>query len=116
MDNIRQLKISRQIQKDLGEIFLLRGMAVYNGAMITVSEVRISPDLSVAKVYLSIFPSNKSKDVIEKVEQENKTIRIELGKKIRHQLRIIPELRFYIDETLDKLERIDDLLKTNNKS
>lgn len=111
MDNIRQLKIARQIQKDLGEIFQLRGMAAYQGAMITVSEVRISPDLSVARVFLSIFPSDKSEDVIAKIEQENRTIRTELGKKIRHQLRIVPELRFHIDETLDKLEHIDDLLK-----
>ncbi|MDR2027537.1 MAG: 30S ribosome-binding factor RbfA [Prevotellaceae bacterium] len=111
MDNIRQLKIARQIQKDLGEIFQLRGMAAYHGAMITVSEVRISPDLSVARVFLSIFPSDKSEDVIAKIEQENRTIRTELGKKIRHQLRIVPELRFHIDETLDKLEHIDDLLK-----
>jgi ribosome-binding factor A len=110
MDNIRQLKIARQIQKDLGEIFQLRGMAAYQGAMITVSEVRISPDLSIAKVFLSIFPSNKSEDVIAKIEQENKALRAELSKKIRHQVRIIPELRFHIDETLDKLEHIDDLL------
>jgi ribosome-binding factor A len=111
MDSTRQLKIARQIQKDLGEIFQLRGMAAYQGAMITVSEVRISPDLSVAKIFLSIFPSDKSAGVIAKVEQENKSIRVELGKKVRHQLRIVPELHFHIDETMDKLERIDDLLK-----
>ncbi|MDR1583095.1 MAG: 30S ribosome-binding factor RbfA [Prevotellaceae bacterium] len=111
MDSTRQLKIARQIQKDLGEIFQLRGMAAYQGALITVSEVRISPDLSVAKIFLSIFPSDKSADVIAKIELENKSIRIELGKKVRHQLRIVPELHFLIDETLDKLERIDNLLK-----
>jgi ribosome-binding factor A len=111
MDSTRQLKIARQIQKDLGEIFQLRGMAAYQGALITVSEVRISPDLSVAKIFLSVFPSDKAADVIAKVEQENKTIRTELGKKVRHQLRIVPELHFFIDETLDKLERIDSLLK-----
>jgi ribosome-binding factor A len=111
MDSTRQLKIARQIQKDLGEIFQLRGMAAYQGAMITVSEVRISPDLSVAKIFLSIFPSDKSADVIAKVGQENKSIRVELGKKVRHQLRIVPELHFHIDETMDKLERIDDLLR-----
>jgi ribosome-binding factor A len=111
MDSTRQLKIARQIQKDLGEIFQLRGMAAYQGALITVSEVRISPDLSVAKIFLSVFPSDKAADVIAKVEQENKTIRAELGKKVRHQLRIVPELHFFIDETLDKLERIDSLLK-----
>jgi ribosome-binding factor A len=111
MDNIRQLKIARQLQKDMGDIFQLRGMAAYQGALITVSEVRISPDLSVAKIFLSIFPSDKSADVIAKINQENKTLRAELAKKIRHQLRIVPELHFLIDETLDKLERIDELLK-----
>jgi ribosome-binding factor A len=111
MDTTRQLKIARQIQKDLGEIFQLRGMAAYHGAMITVSEVRISPDLSVAKVFLSIFPSDKSAEVIAKITQENKALRVELGKKVRYQLRIVPELHFFIDETLDKLERIDELLK-----
>jgi ribosome-binding factor A len=110
MDTTRQLKIARQIQKDLGEIFQQRGMAAYNGALITVSEVRISPDLSIAKVFLSIFPSDKSAEVIAKVELENKGIRVELGKKVRHQLRIVPELHFFIDETLDKLERIEELL------
>jgi ribosome-binding factor A len=111
MDNTRQLKIARQIQKDLGEIFQLRGMAAYQGAMITVSEVRISPDLSIAKVFLSIFPSDKSAGVMAKIEQENRSLRTELGKKVRHQLRIVPELHFFIDESLDRLQHIDDLLK-----
>ncbi|MDR3247079.1 MAG: 30S ribosome-binding factor RbfA [Prevotellaceae bacterium] len=109
-NNTRQLKVARQIQKDLGEIFQLRGMAAYHGALITVSEVRISSDLSIAKVFLSIFPSAKSTDVIAKVEQETKSVRAELGKKVRQQLRIVPELHFFIDETLDKLEHIDNLL------
>jgi len=112
MESTRQLKIARQIQKDLGEIFQLRGMAAYQGALITVSEVRITPDLSIAKVFISIFPSNKSADVIAKIEQETKSIRAELGKKVRHQLRIVPELHFFIDETLDKLEHIDELLNS----
>lgn len=110
MDSTRQLKISRQIQKDLGEIFQQRGMATYKGALITVSEVRVTPDLSIAKVYLSIFPSDKGADVMKQVEEETKAIRAELGKKVRHQLRIVPELHFYLDETLDKLAHIDDLL------
>jgi len=111
MDSTRQLKVARQIQKDLGEIFQLKGMATYKGAMITVSEVRVAPDLSVAKIFLSIFPSNKAKDVVEQIAQEKKSIRAELGKKVRHQLRIVPDLQFFIDETLDKLAIIDELLK-----
>ncbi|MDR0560972.1 MAG: 30S ribosome-binding factor RbfA [Prevotellaceae bacterium] len=111
MDGKRQLKIARQIQKDLGEMFQLRGMAAYKGAMITVSEVRISPDLSIAKVYLSIFPSDRAKETLEQVVSETKTMRAEFGKKVRHQLRTVPELHFYIDETLEKLAHIDELLK-----
>ncbi|MDR1896257.1 MAG: 30S ribosome-binding factor RbfA [Prevotellaceae bacterium] len=109
--NTRQLKISRQIQKDLGEIFQLRGMATYQGALITVSEVRMTPDLSIARVFISVFPSTKSEPVLLQITQETKAIRAKLAEKVRHQLRIVPELQFYIDETLDKLEHIDELLK-----
>jgi ribosome-binding factor A len=112
MESTRQLKIARQIQKDLSEIFRARGMAAYGGAMITVSEVRISPDLAVAKVFLSIFPSDKTKSVIDKVTNETRQVRAELGQRVRHQLRIVPELHFHVDETLDKLEQIDKLLNS----
>ena len=111
MENTRQLKISRQIQKDLGEIIRLRGMAPYGGAMVTVSEVRVTQDLSIAKVYLSVFPSAKAEDTLNRIVAETKALRAELGKRVRHQLRIVPELHFYIDETLDKLAQIDELLK-----
>lgn len=107
----RQQKINKQLQKDLAEIFQQQGMQAYNGAMISVTEVRISPDLGYAKTYLSIFPSAKAKEVMELVNEKNKAIRGELGKRVRHQLRIVPELMFYVDESLDYVERIDNLLK-----
>lgn len=106
----RQQKVARQLQKDLGEIIQAQGMALYKGAMISVTEVRVSPDLALAKVFLSIFPSNKAKEAMLVINEQNKTIRGELGKRVRHQLRIVPELSFFIDESLDRLQHIDDLL------
>ncbi len=108
----RQQKINKQLQKDLGDIFQQQGMSAYNGAMITVMDVRISPDLGFAKVYLSIFPSAKAKEVLDLVNQHGKAIRGDLGNRVRHQLRIVPELAFLIDDSLDYMERIDNLLKS----
>ena len=107
----RQLKISRQLQKDLAEIFRERGTQSFAGAMITVTGVRISPDLSIAKVYISIFPSAKIKEVFAIVEESAKSIRGELGKRVSKQLRIVPQLTFYIDDSLDYAEKIEQLLK-----
>lgn len=99
------------MQRDLAEIIRSRGMAAFGGAMLTVSEVRISPDLSIAKVYVSIFPSEKQKEVMGTLEQEKKSIRGELGRQVAKQLRIVPELDFYLDTSLDYAEHIEELLK-----
>lgn len=107
----RQLKVARELQRDLAEIIRSKGMAVFGGAMVTVSEVRISPDLSVAKVYVSIFPSAKAEPVMKILEDNKKTLRGELGRKVASQLRIVPELDFYLDTTLDYAEHIEELLK-----
>ena len=107
----RQLKVAREIQRDLSEIIRGKGMAVFAGAMVTVSEVRISPDLSIAKVFVSIFPSEKQQEVMGILEENCKSIRGELGRKVASQLRIVPELDFFLDTTLDYAERIDELLK-----
>ena len=107
----RQLKVARQLQRDLAEIIRSRGMAAFGGAMLTVSEVRISPDLSIAKVYVSIFPSEKQKEVMETLEQEKKSIRGELGRQVAKQLRRVPELDFYLDTSLDYAEHIEERLK-----
>lgn len=107
----RQQKINKLLQKDLGEIFQQQGMATYKGAMISVTEVRISPDLGYAKVYLSIFPSEKAPETMAIVNAHSRSIRGELGNRVRHQLRIVPELAFFVDSTLDYNERIDELLK-----
>lgn|SRR5574344_150281 len=107
----RQLKVARELQRDLAEIIRSKGMACFNGSMVTVSEVRISPDLSIAKVFVSIFPSAKGKEVMQILEDEKKSIRGELGHKVAMQLRIVPEIDFFLDSTLDYVEHIDDLLK-----
>ncbi|HBB93710.1 MAG: ribosome-binding factor A [Bacteroidetes bacterium GWF2_49_14] len=111
MDSTRMLKISRLIQKELAEYFRENGKELGQGSLISVTAVRISPDLGQARVYLSIFPSAKAEPVVKDLESHVKTIRFELGKKIAKQVRHIPELRFYIDDSMDYAERIDVLLK-----
>lgn len=110
MESTRQQKIERLIQKDLSDIFLRYAHAI-RGTLISVSEVRISPDLSIAHVYLSIFPQDKVASTIAQVQEDTAKIRGEMGHLQRHQLRIIPELHFHLDETIDKMARIDELLK-----
>jgi len=109
MENTRQQKIARLIQKDLSDIFIKYARAI-GGTLISVSEVRISPDLAIAHVYLSIFPQDKVATTMAQIEEDSHKIRFELGNLERHQLRIIPELNFHLDETIDKMERIDQLL------
>lgn len=107
----RQLKVARELQRDLAEIIRSKGMAVFAGSMVTVSEVRISPDLSIAKIFVSIFPSAKGEEVMKILQENNKAIRGELGRKIGSQMRIVPELDFMLDTTLDYAEHIESLLK-----
>lgn len=96
--------------KEMGEIFLVYARE-HQGILISVSEVRITPDLSQARVFLSIFPGDKAQDMLKQIQVDTKKIRFMLGSRVRHQLRIIPELIFQIDGTLDYLENIDQLLK-----
>ena len=110
METTRQNKISRLIQKELSEIFLLQTKSM-NGVVVSVSAVRISPDMSIARVYLSVFPSERSQEIVKNINDNMKSIRYELGTRVRHQLRVIPELKFFVDDSLDYAERIDELLK-----
>ena len=107
----RQLKVAREIQKDLAEIIRSKGMAAFDGAMVTVSEVRVSPDLSLAKVFVSIFPSAKADAVMQLLQNNVRALRGELGRLVAKQLRIVPELTFLLDTSLDYAEHIDELLK-----
>lgn len=110
METTRQNKIARLLQKELGEIFLLQTKAMH-GVLVSVSAVRISPDMSVARAYLSVFPSERSEEIVKNINDNMKSIRYELGTRVRHQLRIIPELKFFVDDSLDYVENIDRLLK-----
>lgn len=110
METTRQAKISRLLQKELSEIFRQQ-TAKTHGVLVSVSAVRVSPDLSVAKVYLSIFPADKSQELLESITKSAKTVRYELAQKVRFQLRKCPELTFYLDDSLDYIENIDRLLQ-----
>ena len=110
METTRQNKVARLIQKDLSTIFQEETRKT-RGVLVSVSAVRVSPDLSVAKAYLSIFPSERAKELLGNIELNQKSIRYALGQRVRNQLRIVPELRFFIDDSLDYIDRIDELLK-----
>ena len=110
MQETRQNRIARLLQKELSLIF--QGQTrMMRGVMVSVTRVKISPDLSVCTAYVSVFPSEKGEEIIRNVNDNQKTIRYELGTRVRNQLRIIPELRFFIDDSLDYIEHIDELLK-----
>ena len=109
METTRQAKISRLLQKELSEIFRQQTSKL-RGVLVSVSAVRVSPDLSTAKAYLSVFPSDKSAEMLESINASARTIRYELAQKVRFQLRKTPELSFFLDDSLDYLENIDHLL------
>ncbi|MDL2223931.1 30S ribosome-binding factor RbfA [Bacteroidales bacterium OttesenSCG-928-M06] len=114
MESKRLQKIERQIQKDLSEIFLAQTRQI-PGVMVSVTNVRMSPDLGLAKVYLSIFPSDKGSEIMENINSNKKAIRYDLGVRIGKQVRRIPELAFFLDDSMDYLENIDKLLNQDKK-
>lgn len=112
-ESTRQLKVSKELQRDIAEIIRSKGMAMFDGALVSVSGVKISPDLSVAKIYVSIFPSEKAEKVMGILDENARALRGELGNRVAKQLRIVPEITFFRDDTLDYVERIEELLKNN---
>ena len=110
MQETRQNKIARLLQKELSLIFQQQTRATH-GVMISVTRTKISPDLSICTAYLSVFPSEKGEEILANINANNKQIRYDLGTRVRNQLRIIPELRFFIDDSLDYIEHIEELLK-----
>lgn len=112
MESIRQQKVAKLLQKELAEIFQQMGSALSSGKMLTVTVVRVSPDLLEAKVYISIFPSKNAEQVIEQIRANTGEIRNQVGKRLKNALRRIPNLTFHIDDNLDYAEHIDDLLKS----
>ncbi len=115
MENTRLQKIERLIQKELGELFLIQTKRT-QGILISVSSVKVSPDLSIAKAYLSIFPSEKGNELIHTIQESTRTIRYDLGQRVKKQLRKIPELIFFLDDSLDYLDNIDNLLKKSKEN
>ncbi len=111
MSSTRQNKIERLLQRDLGDIFQKGTSTLFKGKMVTVTKVRVSPDLSVARIYLSLFPVDDKKEFIDYINGMEGQIRFDLGKRVRHQLRKVPELAFFVDDSLDYIENIDNLLK-----
>ena len=111
MESTRQKKVARQIQKDVADILIQKTSSILPGALISVSKVRMSPDLSYAKVFLSVFPLHDASAFLKSIKNKSSEIRNDLGRRVRHQLRIVPELTFYIDDSLDYAENIDRLLR-----
>lgn len=115
MSETRQNKVARLLQKELGDIFQKESMNLFRGALISVTAVRVAPDLSFAKVYVSIFaPSKDEKELFESIQEKTKTIRQMLAQKVAKQLRIIPELAFHIDDSIAYQENIERLLHSTN--
>ena len=110
MQETRQNRIARLLQKELAQIFQSQTRMMH-GVMVSVTRAKVSPDLSICTAYLSVFPSEKGEEILKNINRNEKTIRYELGTRIRNQVRIIPELRLFIDDSLDYIERIDELLK-----
>ncbi|GAB3734631.1 30S ribosome-binding factor RbfA [Spirosoma lituiforme] len=109
MESKRQQKVSRQLQKDLSEIFQREVPHLFNGAFITVTSVRVSPDLSVARVYLSFLATKNKNLLLETIQEKGKVLRQHLGDRVRHQLRIVPELHFFLDDTAEYADKMDKL-------
>lgn len=111
VETTRSLKLSRQIQRDISDIFQREARGVVSGAMVSVTVVRLSPDFALAKVFLSVFPFNKSSEIMERVQDNVWMIRKELGKKMKNQIKSIPEVAFFLDDSMEYAENIEGVLK-----
>ncbi len=112
MDSTRQNKFSKLILKEMADLFSREGKNYYGNAFVTVTGVKVSPDLSQAKIYLSLFKEKEPKKLLESIRLHTREIRGQLGNRIRNQVRIVPDLLFFIDDSLDYAEKIDNLMKT----
>jgi ribosome-binding factor A len=112
MESKRQEKISKLLQKDLSQILQLDSKSLYSGAMITVTKVSVTPDLAFAKTFVSIFaPGADTAVILERIKENTKKTRHKLASRIKNQLRVVPDLQFHIDDSLDYIENIENLLK-----
>jgi len=111
MENTRQQKIAKQIQKDIAEILQQELPEVVRGSLVTVTAVRVSPDFAYAKIYVSVFPFDRNAAIMESLNRHVRPIRGFLGQRLRNQIKNIPELQFFLDDSLEYIEHIDDALK-----
>lgn len=111
-ESTRQKKVARLVQKEIAEIFLRKGNEYARGKLISITKVRVSPDLSYAKIYISIFPSENHSEILQTIQEHSNKIRFELGHKVRSQLRIVPDIVFFHDDSHDYIDKIDKLLKS----
>lgn len=111
MESGRLKKVNKLLQKELGILFQQESKTLFQGAFITVTEVRCSPDLSYAKAFLSFFMVKDNKALLKLIDEQKSVIRNKIGQLIKNQIRVIPEFDFRIDDSLDRAMRIDELLK-----
>src|SRR5690242_6373455 len=108
MEKVKQKKVASLIQQELSDIFLKENLSMVKGGMVTISAVEVSPDLGIAKVYLSLFQIREPKVFLEEMKEHAHELRRQLGNRIKHQVRRIPELHFYHDETLDNVFKLEE--------
>ena len=111
METTRQQKIAKQIQKDMADIFQKEGASLVRGTLVTVTGVRVSPDFSYANIYVSVFPFEQSKTLMDRFAHQNWFLRRALGQRIRNQLKNVPEIQFFLDDSLEYIEHIEKALK-----
>ena len=111
METTRQPKIARQIQRDIADIFQKEGRDLLRGTLVTVTEVRVSPDFNYAKIYVSIFPFDKAPETMAVLYKQNRFIRRELGRRIKDQLKSVPEIQFFLDDSLEYIEHLEQAMK-----
>lgn len=111
MESRRQQQIAREIQKEIGHLFQKSGPSIYGNAFVTVTHVKITPDLLIARIYLSVYNTEEKQKVIDTIQAQHSEIRYRLGNAMRHQLRRIPELEFFLDDSLDYVYKMEEIFK-----
>lgn len=111
-NSTRQNKISRLVQREMADILLKLNKSKFTGKLISVTTVRVTKDLGIARIYLSIFPSEFTTEILNEIELMNKSLRGDLGRRLGKSLRVIPELQFYVDDSLDYIDNINKLIKS----
>ena len=111
METTRQPKIARQIKRGIADIFKKEGRDLLRGTLVTVTEVRVSPDFNYAKIYVSIFPFDKAPETMAVLDKQNRFIRRELGRRIKDQLKSVPEIQFFLDDSLEYIEHLEQAMK-----